>query len=143
MTDLIDLPTMRVNSQELIRLLQEAASKKANFESKLAEESACLDRLKLKFETFNSIFEYAHREPERRGLLGLFCQDGEYGFPMNFPQDLLNEISRRMDLFRLDITRHEGNIRSIEDSISFISEDIELLKKINHLDLKPSFFEVS
>ena len=141
MAGLVNLKTMNIDPKELFRLLEEAEKKRIIFEMKISSISSSLDDLSFKLESFNSIIEYVRRENERRSLLDLFTRDGEYGLPIDFPQDLLDETERRRNNLRLKIASHEENKKKLQNDISFILKDIELLKKIHYLDLKSSFFE--
>lgn len=141
MAGLVNLETMSIDPQEIFRLLEEADKKRIIFEMKISSLSSSLDDFRLKIESFDSIIEYLERESDRRSLVGMITRDGEYGLPIDFPCDLLDVIKLRKNKFSLKIELQEKEKKKLQDDISFILKDVELLKKIHYLDLKPSFFE--
>ena len=134
---------MTLEYQEISRLLAEAEIKIARFEQKIQNISATMEQLKVKREAVLAALEYASREDDRRKLTDLFIIEGEYGLPINFPAELLTQIERRQIELDATISSYEDRRQKRLKGIEFIRHDIELLKKIQHLELTASFSEAA
>jgi len=129
--------------QEISRLLAEAENQIERYERKIQNISVSVEPLKVKREAVLAALEYASREETRRKLTGLFVRDGEYGLPINFSAELLQKIERRKNELDERIHHYENKLEERQKGIEFIRQDIELLKKILHLELDASLYEAA
>lgn len=132
---------MNLEYQEISRLLAEAENQIERYERKIQNISVTVEPLKVKREAVLAALEYASREETRRKLTGLFVRDGEYGLPINFSAELLQKIERRKNELDGRIRHYENKLEERQKGIEFIRQDIELLKKILHLELDASLYE--
>lgn len=100
-----------------------------------------MEPLKVKLEAVLAALEYASREESRTKLTDLFISDGEYGLPINFSAELLNRIEQRKVELDQQIHTYEDMREKRLKGIEFLRYDIELLKKIQHLELTASLYE--
>jgi archaellum component FlaC len=129
--------------QEISRLLMEAENQIERFETKIQNICATVEPLKVKREAVLAALEYASREDARRKLTGLFVRDGEYGLPINFSAELLQKIEQRKNELDERIQHYESKREERQKGIEFIRQDIELLKKIQYLELNASLYEAA
>lgn len=132
---------MTLDYQEISRLLAEAEKKIERFEKKIQDTSTAMEQLKAKHEAVLAALEYVTREETRRKLTDLFVRDGEYGLPINFSAELLSQIEKRKNDLDQKIHSYEQKLEERQKGIEFIRHDIELLKKIQHLELQATFDE--
>jgi chromosome segregation ATPase len=140
---LMDIFIMTLEYQEISRLLAVAENKIERFEQKIQNISAAMEPLKVQREAVLAALEYASREETRRKLTDLFVKDGEYGLPINFSAELLSQIEQRKNELDQRIHSYEHKREERQKGIEFIRHDIELLKKIQHLELKASLYEAA
>lgn len=129
--------------QEISRLLGEAKNKISSFERKIQNISVTVEPLKVKREAVVATLEYASREEARRKLTGLFIRDGEYGLPLNFPEELLRKLEQRKNELDERINYYENKREERQKGIEFIRQDIELLMKAQYLELNASLDEAA
>ncbi|QOJ08142.1 hypothetical protein [Nitrosomonas sp. H1_AOB3] len=134
---------MTFECQEISRLLVEAENKISSFERKIQNISITVEPLKVKREAVLAALEYANREEARRKLTGLFVRDGEYGFPINFSEELLRKLEQRKNELDKRIQYYENKCEERQKGIEFIRQDIELLKKAQYLELNASLYEAA
>lgn len=137
----MDIFIVTLEPQEIFRLLSEAENKIKRFEQKTQQLLAAIEPLKVKREAVLAALEYAGREQKRRKLTDLFVRDGEYGLPINFSAELLSQIEQRKLELDRRINSYEDKHEKRLTEIEFIRYDIELLKKIQHLELTASLHE--
>ncbi len=134
---------MTLERQEISRLLLEAGNKISSFERKIQNISVTVEQLKVKREAVLAALEYASREEARRNLTGMFVRDGEYGLPINFPEELLRKLEQRKKELDERIHYYENKLKERQKGIEFIHHDIELLKKVQYIDLNASLYEAA
>ena len=134
---------MGIEYQEMSRLIAEASTKIELFEQKIRNISTAIDALKAKREPMQAVIDFSKREEKRNGLLGLFVKDGEYGLPSNFSADILKEIENRIDELSRAIDSYENKRKERIEGIEFIKADIELLHKIQNIDLRRDHYEIA
>ena len=132
---------MTLDYQEVFRLLVEAENKVQRFEEKIKNISAALKPLQVKREAALAVLEYASREESRRQLTDLFVKYGEYGSPLNFSAELLSKVEQRKNELDQRIHSYELRLEERQRGIEFIRHDIELLKRVQHLEVEASFHE--